>query len=147
MMMLRQNGNARCPSFGCKLVLLDGSADPKPRFAPLRRVGGPAIPCQHDGAVWRAREGARNDRHLGPGVALLDLDKKMRRLLFVCIAISCFAAAFVFNASEANAVFWRGITAPTNIDIHGWPIIKEPPPSPCQWIRLSGGYWVRQCVR
>jgi hypothetical protein len=45
------------------------------------------------------------------------------------------------------AVFWRGITAPTNIDYHGWLIIKEPPPSPCQWIRVSGGYYVRQCIR
>ena len=70
----------------------------------------------------------------------------MNRFLLCCIAVTCFAGALVFHSSEANAVFWRGITAPTNIDIHGWPIIKEPPPSPCQWIRVSGGYWVRQCV-
>ena len=69
----------------------------------------------------------------------------MRRLLFVCVAITCFAATLVFGASDAKAVFWRCITAPTNIDIHGWPIIKEPPPSPCQWIRVNG-YYVRQCV-
>jgi hypothetical protein len=70
----------------------------------------------------------------------------MHRLLLVSVAIACFAAALLSISSEANAVFWRGITAPTNIDIHGWPIIKEPPPSPCQWIRVSGGYYVRQCI-
>src|SRR3954454_17821625 len=70
----------------------------------------------------------------------------MRRLFLVFAAIACLAAALVFRSSEANAVFWRGITAPTNIDIHGWPIIKEPPRSPCQWTRLSGGYYVRQCI-
>ena len=71
----------------------------------------------------------------------------MRVFLLLCAAAVSFATALTINSSSANAVFWRGITAPTNIDIHGWPIIKEPPPSPCQWIRLSGGYWVRQCVR
>ena len=70
----------------------------------------------------------------------------MHRLLLVCVAITCFTAALLIRPSEANAVFWRGITAPTNIDIHGWPIIKEAPPSSCQWIRVSGGYWVRQCI-
>jgi hypothetical protein len=73
-------------------------------------------------------------------------NKVMRGFLLVTIAIASFAGALTAASSEANAVFWRGITAPTNIDIHGWPIIKEPPPSPCHWIRLSGGYWVRQCV-
>jgi len=70
----------------------------------------------------------------------------MSRFLLCCVAATSFAGALVFHPSEAFAVFWRGITAPANIDIHGWPIIKEPPPSPCQWIRVSGGYWVRQCV-
>jgi len=70
----------------------------------------------------------------------------MRPFLLVCAVIISFVAAMSFNASDANAVFWRGITAPTDIDIHGWPIIKEPPPSPCQWIRVSGGYYVRQCI-
>jgi hypothetical protein len=70
----------------------------------------------------------------------------MHRLFLVGIAVACFATALLFRSSEANAVFWRGITAPTDIDIHGWPIIKEPPPSPCQWIRVSGGYYVRQCI-
>ncbi|MBP1292881.1 hypothetical protein M2192_006956 [Bradyrhizobium elkanii USDA 61] len=42
-------------------------------------------------------------------------------------------------------MFWRGVTAPTNIDIHGYPIIKEPPPSTCQLIHVNG-YWVRQCL-
>jgi hypothetical protein len=54
------------------------------------------------------------------------------------MAVTCFAASLVLQSSEANAVFWRGITAPTNIDIHGWPTIKEPPPSPCQWITTCG---------
>jgi hypothetical protein len=72
--------------------------------------------------------------------------KQMRRFLLICTAMACFAGGLVFRSSEANAVFWRGITAPTNIDIHGWPIVKEPPPSPCQWIRVSGGYWIRQCI-
>jgi len=39
----------------------------------------------------------------------------------------------------------RGLSAPTNIDYHGYVIIKEPPPSPCQWIRVNGHY-VRQCI-
>lgn len=92
---------------------------------------------------------------LGSGGKQIDRRERMEqpmhstiRILFSsCVAVTAFIAAIVFNPPDANAVFWRGITAPTNIDIHGWPIIKEPPPSPCQWIRLSGGYWVRQCVR
>ena len=71
----------------------------------------------------------------------------MRVLFLTCFGVASFMAAMAFNAPDARAVFWRGITAPTNIDIHGWPIIKEAYPSPCQWIRVSGGYWVRQCVR
>jgi hypothetical protein len=70
----------------------------------------------------------------------------MRRFLLTCVAITSFAGALAVSSSDANAVSWRGITAPTNVDIHGWPIIKEPPPSPCQWIHLSGGHWVRQCI-
>lgn len=70
----------------------------------------------------------------------------MHRYLLVCVAIICFAAALLISFPQAKAVYWRGITAPTDIDIHGWPIIKEPPPSRCQWIRVSGGYWVRQCL-
>jgi hypothetical protein len=69
----------------------------------------------------------------------------MRRLLLACVAIASFSAAMTFNSSDANAVFWRGIYAPANIDIHGYIIIKEPPPSPCQWIRVNG-YYVRQCI-
>jgi hypothetical protein len=69
----------------------------------------------------------------------------MRVFLLLCAAVMSFAATLLMNSSSANAVFWRGITAPTNIDVHGWPIIKEP--GLCQWIRPSGGYWVRQCVR
>jgi hypothetical protein len=69
----------------------------------------------------------------------------MRKFLLSCVAVTSFAAAIAFNPPNANAVYWRGITAPTNIDIHGWPIIKEPPPSPCLWIRVNG-YYVRQCV-
>lgn len=45
--------------------------------------------------------------------------------------------AMSFGAPDANSVYWRGITAPTNIDVHGWPVVKEPPPGPCQWIRVS----------
>jgi hypothetical protein len=71
----------------------------------------------------------------------------MRAFFLMCVGVLCFAAAMGFSIPDARAVFWRGITAPTNIDVHGWPIIKEAPPSPCQWIRLSGGYWVQQCVR
>ncbi|MGY4479157.1 hypothetical protein [Bradyrhizobium sp. USDA 3364] len=67
----------------------------------------------------------------------------MRKLLLSSLAVASFAAAF--HTTEANAVFWRGVTAPTNIDIHGYPIIKEPPPSPCQLIHVNG-YWVRQCL-
>jgi hypothetical protein len=74
-------------------------------------------------------------------------EKSMRMFLLRCTAAVSFAATLLMTSSSANAVFWRGITAPTNIDIHGWPIIKESFQSPCQWIRLSGGYWVRQCVR
>jgi hypothetical protein len=69
----------------------------------------------------------------------------MRKFLLSCVAVMSFAAAMAFNSPSANAVFWRGITAPTNIDIHGWPIIKEPYPSPCQLIHVNG-YWVRQCL-
>ena len=69
----------------------------------------------------------------------------MRVLLLLCAALASFAAAMTLSSSDANAVFWRGLYAPTNIDIHGWPIIKEPPPSPCQWIRVNG-YYVRQCI-
>ena len=67
----------------------------------------------------------------------------MRKLLSICLAVASFVA--VFNPPTAHAVFWRGVTAPTNIDIHGWPIIKEPYPSPCQLIHVNG-YWVRQCL-
>ncbi|WP_166303384.1 hypothetical protein [Bradyrhizobium sp. 2S1] len=66
-----------------------------------------------------------------------------RKLLLSCLAVAAFAAAF--SPRTANAVFWRGVTAPTNIDIHGYPIIKEPPPSPCQLIHVNG-FWVRQCL-
>jgi hypothetical protein len=52
----------------------------------------------------------------------------------MCVAL---VAMIVFNSSEANAVFWRGLSAPTNIDYHGWFIIKEAPPSPCQWIHVT----------
>jgi hypothetical protein len=88
------------------------------------------------------------NRELGVALAyfMSQRTKQMRRFLLICTAITCFAGGLIFRSSEANAVSWRGITAPTNIDIHGWPIIKEPPPSPCQWIRLSGGYYVRQCI-
>ncbi|MHC2283918.1 hypothetical protein ACVME8_010588 [Bradyrhizobium diazoefficiens] len=47
----------------------------------------------------------------------------MRKFLLSCLAVTAFAAAF--DPPTANAVFWRGVTAPTNIDIHGYPIIKE----------------------
>ncbi|MGF6307529.1 hypothetical protein ABIB82_001325 [Bradyrhizobium sp. i1.8.4] len=67
----------------------------------------------------------------------------MRKLLLSFLAVAALAAAF--NPPPANAVFWRGVTAPTNIDIHGYPIIKEPPPSTCQLIHVNG-YWVRQCL-
>jgi len=70
----------------------------------------------------------------------------MRTLFPFCVALACFSAAMTLSWSSANAVFWRGLTAPTNIDYHGYTIIKEPPPSPCQWIRVSGGYYVRQCA-
>ena len=70
----------------------------------------------------------------------------MRLIILLSAALVSFVAILTLTCSDANAVFWRGVTAPTNIDIHGWPIIKEPPPSPCQWIRLSGGYYVRQCI-
>ncbi len=69
----------------------------------------------------------------------------MRTLLLLCAALACFSAAMTLSPSNAYAVFWRGLTAPTNIDYHGYLIIKEPPPSPCQWIRVNG-YYVRQCV-
>jgi hypothetical protein len=52
-------------------------------------------------------------------------------LLFCTAAIS-FTATLLMNSSNADAVFWRGITAPTSIDIHGWPIIKGSLHSPCQ---------------
>ena len=68
----------------------------------------------------------------------------MRAFILPGAALVSFAATL--SSSDANAVFWRGISAPTNIDYHGWYIIKEPYPSPCQWIRLSGGYYVRQCM-
>jgi hypothetical protein len=56
-------------------------------------------------------------------------DKIDEPLPVICTAFTCFAGALVFHSSDANAVFWRGITAP---------IIKEPPSSPCQWIRVNG---------
>ena len=68
----------------------------------------------------------------------------MRNLLQMCVVLVVLVVMMVFS-SEANAVFWRGISAPTNIDYHGWFIIKEAPPSPCQWIRVNG-YYVRQCI-
>ncbi|WP_439393338.1 hypothetical protein ACRQ5Q_29075 [Bradyrhizobium sp. PMVTL-01] len=69
----------------------------------------------------------------------------MKRIMRILpFGIAAFVAAMIFNSSGANAVYWRGITAPTNIDVHGWPIIKEPP-HPCQWIHVNG-YWVRQCL-
>jgi hypothetical protein len=49
----------------------------------------------------------------------------MRVFLLFCAAVTSFASTLLMNSSSANAVFWRGITAPTNIDIHGWPIVKE----------------------
>ncbi|SDJ93724.1 hypothetical protein SAMN05216338_107425 [Bradyrhizobium sp. Rc2d] len=70
----------------------------------------------------------------------------MRTLLLLCAALACFSASIILSTSGAHAVFWRGLTAPTNIDYHGWVIVRELPPSPCQWIRVSGGYYVRQCV-
>jgi hypothetical protein len=69
----------------------------------------------------------------------------MRVSLLRCAAIVSFAATMTLSSSNANAVFWRGITAPTNIDIHGWPIVEETPPGPCHWIRVNG-YYVRQCI-
>jgi len=69
----------------------------------------------------------------------------MRIPLLMCAALTAFGVTMIVNSKSADAVFWRGITAPTNIDVHGWPIIKEPPPSPCQWIRVNG-YYVRQCL-
>ena len=62
----------------------------------------------------------------------------MRVFILLGAALVSFAAALTLGSSDANAVFWRGISAPTNIDYHGWLIIKEPPPSPFQWIRVSG---------
>jgi len=70
----------------------------------------------------------------------------MRVFILLGATLASFAAALTLSSSDANAVFWRGISAPTNIDYHGWYIIKEPYPSPCQWIRVSGGYYVRQCI-
>ncbi|MCP3368457.1 hypothetical protein [Bradyrhizobium cajani] len=70
----------------------------------------------------------------------------MRTFFLLCAALVSFGASIILSTSEGHAVFWRGVTAPTNIDYHGWVIVKEPPPSPCQWIRVSGGYYVRQCV-
>jgi len=61
------------------------------------------------------------------------------------LGIVPFVTAMMLVSTEANAVFWRGVTAPTNIDTHGWPIIKEPYPSSCQLIHVNG-YWVRQCL-
>jgi hypothetical protein len=66
-------------------------------------------------------------------------EKLMRVFLLRCTAAVSFAATLLMASSSANAVFWRGITAPTNTDIHGWPIIKESFHSRCQLIRLSGG--------
>ena len=57
----------------------------------------------------------------------------MRIIILLCAALVSFAATLTLSSSNASAVFWRGITAPTNIDYHGWYIIKEPYPSPCQW--------------
>jgi len=70
----------------------------------------------------------------------------MRILLQMCAVLVSVGAAMIFSSSAANAVFWRGLSAPTNIDYHGWVIIKEYPYSPCQWIRVNG-YYVRQCIR
>ncbi|MHC2281308.1 hypothetical protein ACVME8_007951 [Bradyrhizobium diazoefficiens] len=64
----------------------------------------------------------------------------MRTLFPFCVAPACLWAAMTLSSSSANAVFWRGLTAPTNIDYHGYTIIKEPRPSPCQWIRVNGYY-------
>jgi hypothetical protein len=72
-------------------------------------------------------------------------EKFMRVLFLLCAALASFTATMTLTASNANAVFWRGLYAPTNIDYHGFVIIKEPPPSPCQWIRVNG-YYVRQCI-
>lgn len=69
----------------------------------------------------------------------------MRALLLFGAALASFAATLTLSSTDANAVFWRGLYAPTNIDYHGWVIIKEPPPSPCQWIRVNG-FYVRQCI-
>jgi len=68
----------------------------------------------------------------------------MRRFMLLVAAAVTFGAALILNASDADAVFWRGLYAPTDIDYHGFYIIKEPPPSPCQCVN---GYYVRQCVR
>jgi hypothetical protein len=65
----------------------------------------------------------------------------MRNLPQMCVVL---VVMMVFS-SEANAVFWRGLSAPTNIDYRGSFIIKEAPPSPCQWIHVNG-YYVRQCI-
>ena len=56
----------------------------------------------------------------------------MRAFILLGAALASFVAALTLSSFAANAVFWRGIFAPTNIDYHGWFIIKEPPPSPCQ---------------
>jgi hypothetical protein len=39
----------------------------------------------------------------------------MRVFLLLCAAVMSFAATLLMNSSSANAVFWRGITAPTNM--------------------------------
>ena len=46
------------------------------------------------------------------------------------VGIPSFVTAMTLVSTDAIAVYWRGITAPTNIDIHGWPIIKGHIPAP-----------------
>jgi hypothetical protein len=127
-------------NYGDSAGLQPISETPQFRFSSLMLIAS-ATHLPEISAPWL-------DRELGVALAyfMSQRTKQMRCFLLICTAITCFAGGLIFRSSEANAISWRGITAPTNIDIHGWPIIKEPPPSPCQWIRLSGGYYVRQCI-
>ena len=49
----------------------------------------------------------------------------MQILLRMCALLVSVEAAMILSSSAANAVFWRGLSAPTNIDYHGWVIIKS----------------------
>ncbi len=116
------SGRARCPS--CR----EASRGDVPAFRHERNDGN-----RRDEGAGRA-QGAKNAEPLVPEACEEQgSDDDANTLSALC-------RPGLFLGIDDSELFQRercgrGLSAPTNIDYHGYVIIKEPPPSPCQWIR------------